>query len=114
MNSDKLREYCLSLPGTSEGIKWEHVCYMVVEKLFVITSAEDDSFVTFKVPEEDFDVLTERDGVIQAGHMAKRQWVAVTRRSALSRDEWKHYLLQSYNLIRAKLPKKVQKELDAE
>lgn len=112
MNTDTLREFCLSLPATSEGIKWEHLCFMVKEKLFVITSFEDDSDVSFKVTEEDFDELTERDGIKQAYHMGKRQWVGITKRSALSRDEWRHYLRKSYDLIKAKLPKKVQREID--
>jgi predicted DNA-binding protein (MmcQ/YjbR family) len=112
MTVEKMREFCLSLPGTTEGIKWEdHLCFMVAEKMFCISGMEDSSGVSFKVTEEDFDLLTEREGIMQAGYMAKRQWVGVSKRSALKPKEWQHYLKQSYELVRSKLPKKVREEL---
>lgn len=113
MNTDRLREFCLSLPGVHEGVKWEdHLCFMVAEKMFCITGFTDDSNLSFKVSPEDFDELIEREGIMQAGYMAKRQWVAVTKRSALKPKEWELYLRRAYELIKSKLPKKTQREID--
>ncbi|HEY1032824.1 MAG TPA: MmcQ/YjbR family DNA-binding protein [Flavipsychrobacter sp.] len=112
MDTEKLRAYCLSLPGVYEGIKWEdHLCFMVAEKMFCITGMTDTSGVSFKVSPEDFEELTERNGIIQAPYFARNQWVAVEKRNALKPKEWEHYLEQAYELIKAKLPKKVREGL---
>ena len=113
MNSDRLRTYCLSLPGATEGIKWEeHIAYMVGEKIFCMTGFTDDTHVTFKVDPDDFAELTERDGVEQAAHWAKGQWISIHRRNKLSPKEWEEYIQRSYKMVKAKLTKKMQKEID--
>lgn len=112
MNQEKLRAYCLSFPGATEGIKWEdHLCFMVGEKMFLITGMTDNSSVSLKASDEDFEALTERESIIPAPYMARNKWVNVQKRSALKAKEWEHYIRQSYELIRSKLPKKLQKEL---
>jgi predicted DNA-binding protein (MmcQ/YjbR family) len=37
--------------------------------------------------------------------------VSVTKRQALKPKEWEHYVRQSYELIKSKLPKKTQREI---
>ncbi len=112
MDIEKLRSFCLSLPGTTEGIKWEdHLCFMIAEKMYLITGMEDTSTVSIKVTSEDFEVLTERDHITQAAYMAKKQWVSIQKRNALKPKEWEEYIRKSYELIKSKLPKKVQREL---
>lgn len=70
MNIDKLRQYRLSLPGTTEDIKWDYLCFMVAEKLFCIGDFEDDGGMGFKVSQEDFETLTERGGITQVQRLA--------------------------------------------
>ena len=112
MTTDKLRSLCLSFPGATEGIKWEdHLCFMVAEKMFLITGMSDLDNVSIKVTDEDFETLTEREGIIQAPYMARNKWVSVTKRQALKPKEWEHYVRQSYELIKSKLPKKTQREI---
>lgn len=112
MTHEKLREYCLKFPGATEGVKWEdHTCFMVAEKIFCMTGMNDNSAVNIKTSSEDFETLTERDGIEQAPYMARNQWISIQKRSALKPDEWKHYLTQSYELIKSKLTKKKQAEL---
>lgn len=114
MHFEQLRAYCLSLPGAEEDIKWEdHFAYTVGTKIFCITGAADDNPVSLKVSEEDFGMLTERDGIQQARYFAKRQWISVERRTALSRAEWQEYIRKSYDLVFAKLPKNVQRQIAA-
>lgn len=113
MNTDQMREYCLKLKGVTEGIKWEdHLCFMVAEKLFCITGFADTDGVSFKVSPDDFAILTERKGIIQARYFAKGQWVSVEKRSALKKAEWEEYLQKSYELVKSKLTKKQQKEIE--
>lgn len=110
MNLDKLRELCLSLPGATEGIKWEdHICFMVAEKMFCITG--EFGGASIKVTPEDFEELTEREGIIPQPYMARNMWVNIQQFNKLKPKEWDHYVRQSYELIRSKLPKKVQNSL---
>ncbi|MGN7204763.1 MmcQ/YjbR family DNA-binding protein [Pedobacter sp. SAFR-022] len=111
MDIESFRSYCLSLPGTTEGMKWgEHLCFMIHEKLFVITSL-DDGQITFKCDPEEFDELVARDGIMQAPHMAKRQWICLQNFDVLSDKELKERILISRALVISKLPKKVQAEI---
>lgn len=112
MNHEKLRECCLSFPGATEGIKWEdHTCYMVAEKIFCMTGMNDNSAVNLKTSVENFETLTERPGIEQAPYMARNQWISIQKRNALKPNEWKHYVTQSYELIKSKLTKKQQAAL---
>jgi len=101
------------MKGAHEGVKWEdHLCFMVAEKMFCITGFADNANVSFKASDEDFEILCEREGIIPAPYMARNKWVSVQKRNALKPKEWEHYLRQSYEIIKSKLPKKVQKEID--
>jgi len=112
MDTEALRAYCLSLPGATESIKWEeHLAFCVAAKIFCMTGFEPGSAVVFKVDPEQFEGLCERDGIMQAPHFAKRHWVQVTAREALTVHEWKDFLRASYDLVVAGLPKKVRAEL---
>ena len=111
MNLDQLRELCLSFPGVTEDIKWGHdICFSVGSKMFCVTSAEGGA--SFKVTPEQFTELTERDGIIPAPYMARNMWVYAEQFSSLKPKEWKMYIRQSYDLVRSKLPKKVQSALN--
>ncbi|MCD6063283.1 MAG: hypothetical protein K0R82_1194 [Flavipsychrobacter sp.] len=113
MDTEKLSSICLGFPGATEGVKWEdHLCFMVGEKMFCITGFADDATVSIKVTDEDFEELCERKDIIQAPYMAKNKWVQVQKRNALKPKEWEHYLRQSYELIKSKLTKKLQREID--
>ena len=64
--------------------------------------------VCFKVKPEEFTELTERDDIVLTPYMARNMWLTVQQFNKLRPAEWEQYLRQSYELIRAKLPKKVQ------
>jgi predicted DNA-binding protein (MmcQ/YjbR family) len=111
MNLDKLRTLCMSFPGATEGLKWEdHICFMVGEKMFCMTGA-DWHGANFKVTDEEFEELIERNGIVPTPYMARNKWVTVEDYSKLKPKEWEFFVTQSYNLIRSKLPKKVQNSL---
>ena len=115
MNIDFLRQFCKSLPAVTEDIKWGHdLCFSVGGKMFCVTSLEAPLTVAFKVTDEEFPELSERDGFMPAPYMARNKWVMVTDPSKLKRKEWEDYLLQSYELIKSKLTKKLRKELKLE
>jgi predicted DNA-binding protein (MmcQ/YjbR family) len=108
MDVEMIRSYCLSLKDTSEEIKWEdNLCFMIHKKIYVIVSL-DNGKVSFKCDPEVFDELTARDGIMQAAHFAKRQWVSLLSSDVLSAVELKQWISKSRNLVIQKLPKKVQ------
>ncbi|MEE1943559.1 MmcQ/YjbR family DNA-binding protein [Pedobacter sp. KR3-3] len=110
MNIESFRTFCLSLPGTTEGMKWEHLCFMIEEKMFVIIALEEGNSFSTKCEPEEFEELTVRDGIHQASHMAKRQWVQIDRLDILTEEELKKRVLTSRALVLAKLPKKIQEK----
>lgn len=110
MDIESFREYCLSLPGTTEGMKWDHLCFMIEEKIFVIIDLEDNNRFSTKCDPEEFNELTARDGIEQAFHMAKKQWVQVLNLDVLNDRALKERVATSRALVLAKLPKKVQEK----
>ncbi|MET3115550.1 putative DNA-binding protein (MmcQ/YjbR family) [Pedobacter sp. CG_S7] len=108
MDIEMLREFCLSLPGTTEGLKWgDKLCFMISEKIYVITSL-DEGGVIFKCDPEDFDELVARDCIQQAPHFAKKQWVTVLSLGVMPDQELKACIVKSRMLVLSKLPKKIQ------
>lgn len=109
MDIESFREWCLQLPGTTEGIKWEeHLCFMVEEKIFVLMDLAPPHALALKVDPNNFDALVAREGIKQAGHMAKRQWIRIGSLELLSEQELKDQVMQSRALVIAKLAKKQQ------
>ena len=109
MNLDELQAYCTSFPGVVEDIKWGHdLCFCVGGKMFCVTGLSHPVRASLKVRPEQYAELTERSGIVPAPYMARNYWVLVEDPDAFTQDEWKKYIAQSYELVRAKLPKKVQ------
>jgi len=112
MNNEWIQKYCLSLPYVTEDVKWgDNLCYLLAEKIFCLVHLGGGSYCVIKVNEEDFHELTERDGIIQAPHFARNKWISINESSSLSKKEWEHYLKRSYELVKAKLPKKILNQL---
>ena len=107
MDIESLRDYCLSLKGATEGMKWDHLCFMIEEKIFVLASLED-GHLCLKCDPEDFDELTARPGIKQAPHFAKRQWIVMESLEALPSAELQSRIAASRDLVLSKLPKKTQ------
>lgn len=70
--------------------------------------------ISFKVREEEFEEMSSQEGFIPAPYMARAKWVLVTDCSRLSKEQWEHYVKQSYDLVVQKLPTKLQKQIKAE
>ena len=79
--------------------------------MFCVTSLEGPFRTSFKVRDQDFDELSARQGFQPAPYMARARWVLVDCSAHMKKDEWQHFLRQSYDLVRNKLTKKAQKAL---
>jgi predicted DNA-binding protein (MmcQ/YjbR family) len=112
MDVDFLRKICASLPAVTEDVKWGNdLCFSVGGKMFCVASLDPPFRCSFKLPDEEFEELSNRDGFMPAPYMARAKWVLVSNPSKLNKKEWGHYIGQSYELVKAKLTKKMRQDL---
>jgi len=115
MDVDWLREVCLAFPGATEQIQWgDDLLFKVGGKMFAITPLIPAPVcLSFKASPESFAELTERPNIIPAPYLARAQWVALQTKDALPAGELSKLLRESYELVAAKLPKKIRDSLSA-
>ena len=113
MDIEWIRRICLSYPGTTEDVKWgDNLCLCVKEKIFLILGLDHVPVtVSFKVSDEEFAEWASRDGFKPAPYMARNKWVHTNDISNLTEKEWKERVQVAYELVKAKLSKKLQREL---
>ena len=112
MDIETFREYCLTLDGATEGMKWELLCFMIEEKIFVILSLEEGR-ICIKCDPDDFDDLVARHGITQAPHFARRQWIAIENLEVMNDKELKERVVASRSLVLKKLSKKIQSKYES-
>ena len=112
---DWVRRFCLSLPGVTEKVQWEHnLLFSIGGKMFCIANLEPGmglTKITFKCAPEKFAELVEIEGIIPAPYLARNHWVSLTDVKALRQPELESLIRNSYQLVREKLPKKAQAAL---
>lgn len=101
------------VPHATEQVQWGNdLVFKVAGKMFAAAPLEPAPvFVSFKCTPEMFAELTERPGIKPAAYAARYHWVSLESEDALPVQEIKALLRQSYDLVFAKLPKKVQAAL---
>lgn len=115
MNFDQIREYCLSLPHVTEGVQWDNdLLFRVGNKIFAVLALDAAApyRMSFKCTPEEYAELTEQEGIDPAPYMARNHWVALKNYGALPQAELKRLVKNSYEMVKAKLPKKVLAELE--
>jgi predicted DNA-binding protein (MmcQ/YjbR family) len=109
MNIEELRSFCLSLPGVTEDVKWGNdLCFSIGGRMFCVTSLEGETGVSLKVRDEKFAELCETEYICIAAYVGRYKWISISNYSRFTNSEWKHYIRQSYELIKEKLPKKIR------
>ena len=114
MDASVVHEVAGGWPGVESSVKWEDdLVFTVAAKMFCVTCLRGPQAgsISFKVEDERFLELTERPGFIPAPYLARAHWVQVAQPGRLPREELRALLRRSYELVRAKLPKKTQREL---
>jgi predicted DNA-binding protein (MmcQ/YjbR family) len=114
MNTERLRDHCLSLPAVTEAMKWDvDLCFSIGGKMFCVLDTSPGFSVAFKVTDEEYESLSTSQDIIPAPYMARIKWIQVKNGTRFTEAEWIHYLQQSYDLVKAKLTKKVRDSLGA-
>ena len=115
MNRDEFNTFCASLKATTHVVQWGNSdVWKVGGKLFAVCGWNDgaDAF-TFKVTDIAFEVLPEMEGIRPAPYLASRgmKWVQQYAEGGLSDTELKNHITYSYDMVVAKLTKKLRAEL---
>ena len=113
MTVDTIRDVALKLPHATEDVKWGHdLCFCIAEKMFCVTGLEQTPVgVSFKVTDEEFEEVSARPGFRPADYVARYKWVTVEDVRKVSKKELEKFIKQSYELVKAKLPKKLREQI---
>ena len=113
MNIEELQNICKALPLVTEDIKWGNdLVFSIGGKMFCVAGLnQSPTTASFKVTDEEFDEMCDREGFKPAPYVAKYKWVWTENINKMSKGEWKKYIKQSYDLVKEKLPAKIKKQL---
>ena len=113
INIEEIQNICKQLPGVTEDIKWgSDLCFSVGGKMFLVAGLElSPVTASFKVTDEQFEEMSSKPGFRPAPYMAKHKWIYLDDISLMNKQEWKFHINQAYEIIKQKLPKKLQEQL---
>ncbi len=113
MNVEEIREYCLSMPGTSESFPFDEVTlvFKVMGKMFCLLNLDGEPGVNLKnTPEKIIEMQEMYSFVLPGYHMNKVYWNIVKTEHAPD-NLLKHWISESYILVANGLPGKHKEEL---
>lgn len=113
MDFEAAKALCRTFPGATEDCKWEtRAVFSVGGKMFAISDhTVPAEGIGLKVDDDRFLELTDRPGIIPAPYLARAKWVYVEDAKALSDAEAAALLRRAYELIFAKLTRKLQRQI---
>lgn len=114
MNIETFRQLCLEKPGATEETPFgpDTLVFKVAGKMFALTDLNDFESVNLKCdPERAMELREEHEGIMPGYHMNKRHWNTVLTNGSVKDALVRELLDQSYGLVVAALPKKVQVQL---
>ena len=114
MNIKELQKICKALPSVTEDIKWGNdLVFSIGGKMFCVAGLnQSPTTASFKVTDEEFDEMCDREGFKPAPYVAKYKWVWIEDINKMSKRECKKYIKQSYKWVKEKLPAKIKKQFD--
>ncbi len=117
MNTEELREYCLSLKGATECFPFDEVTlvFKVQGKMFaLIPLDESETQIALKCnPERAVELREQFSAITPAYHFNKKHWNSVFIKPEISRDMLCDLIEHSYELVVSGLTKKQREELNA-
>ena len=114
MNIEEYRDYCLALPGVTEGFPFNAstLVFKVMGKMFALTDVDHFNFINLKAdPEYCIELRELYSGIKPGYHMSKSSWNSVYTDGSVD-DELMYKLIKdSYDLVVLSLTKKLKEEL---
>lgn len=117
MHIEELRDYCLSLPGASERFPFDDKTYVffVAEKMFCATNIETFTYINVKCdPERAIELRERYPDVVPGFHMNKKHWNSIRTTGNLPDHLIKQWIRDSYDLVVARLPKRIREVFSQE
>ncbi|MEZ5757154.1 MAG: MmcQ/YjbR family DNA-binding protein [Emcibacteraceae bacterium] len=115
MTLEEFNKFCKSLKSTTNVIQWDdNSVWKIGGKIFAIHSCDtvgEPHRLSFKCSDHNFQILCELDGIEPAPYLARAKWVQITDADTMSDDDLKDYLKSAYDIIAARLTKKLRAEL---
>ena len=116
MNIEEYRKYCLSKKGTTESIPFSKLPNVLVFKVLgkVFTATDINTFESFSIkcnPETIEELRTKYPALQEPSYFNELHWSKVINDYSLPDQLLYNWLDISYNLVVAKLSKKLQEEL---
>jgi predicted DNA-binding protein (MmcQ/YjbR family) len=114
MDIEKLREYCLSKRGVSEGFPFgeDTLVFKLCGKIFALANLDGELTVNLKCdPELAIDLRERYSCVIPGYHMNKQHWNTIVIDGTASDREIMEWVDHSYTLILESLPRKEKEKL---
>ena len=113
MDAAGLRRIANSLPACTEQIQWgDDRVFKGGGKMFACSGIERNSRYSFKVDDERFLELSDQRGIVPAPYLARAKWIQIDPSECELPDEDIEKLLRrSYELVLAKLPKKIRRQI---
>ena len=114
MNIEELRNFCLSLKGATESFPFDEVTlvFKVGGKMFALINLNGPLTVNIKCdPEQAIELRERYTAVVPGYHMSKQHWNTIHMDGSVRSNLVKGWIIDSYNLIVASLPKLKRMEL---
>ena len=114
MHIEAIRDFCLTLPATTEDFPFDDrtLVFRIGGKIYLLIDVEEPWEFNVKCEPELAISLRERypDAIRPGYHMSKKHWNTLTVAS-LDDSLLRQQIEQSYSIVKASLPKKIQDTL---
>ncbi|HLT94059.1 MAG TPA: MmcQ/YjbR family DNA-binding protein [Membranihabitans sp.] len=114
MDLEKFREFCLSLPGTSESMPFgpQALVFKVGSKMFALADLEQFASISLKCePEKAIDLRARFSEVRPGYHMNKRHWNTIDISHRIGDQQYLEWTRESYDLVVEKMSRKEKEGL---
>lgn len=117
MMLDDFNHFCSQLPSTSHVVQWGGAdVWKIGGKVFALAREAEDRQLTvsFKCSPLAFQMLSEQPGTRPAPYLASRgmKWIQYYSNQSMDDATLRDYVVESYRLVMAGLPKRLQSELN--
>jgi len=114
VNIEEYRNFCLSLPATSESFPFDEkvLVFKVENKMFALTNVDQYTSINLKCePERAIELREQYPSVRPGFHMSKKHWNTINLDGSISNKLLEEWILHSYDRVVQTLPKKVREGL---
>lgn len=115
MNIEDFREYCLKKSGVTEEFPFDEttLVFKVMGKMFALTNLDGDWNLALKCdPDRAIDLREQYLAIRPGYHMSKVHWNTVQMDGSLNEKLVLELIDHSYELVVAKLPARLRKQIE--